>query len=97
MDHGEEVSSLCFNEKGDRLASTGMTALKIWNVTSGRQLRCILIPFGIKGMSLRFSTDERFITMASDRHQVMTVTLDDDESIWQHADAALTRMPEEDE
>ena len=97
LDHREAVYSLCFNDNGDRLASSGPKTLKIWNVSSGSLLRCISIPYGTNGMFLKFGNDDRVITMASDRHEVLTVMLDFDDNTWQQSDPALleeTDIPE---
>ena len=94
LDHCEDVSSICFNQKCDTLAATGRETLKIWNISSGQQLRCISLPHNTHGVDLKFTNDDSIIKMASNQSPlVMTAMLAKDEDIWQRSGTVLFTGP----
>lgn len=89
LEHGEPISSICFNSKGDCLATYGFRTTKIWSSQSGRIIRTIENPSETRALCLSFVDRDMALLMGSDRRCVMRVSVEKGHGSWELVDAAV--------
>ena len=67
LNHGEGVPCICFNVKGDRLATYGSRTTKIWSPRTGQLIQTIPNQVGMQGLCLQFVDDDAALLVGTDR------------------------------
>lgn len=89
VDHGERVSSICFDIRGDQVATCGTATTKIWSPGSGELLHLIDNPQGMNSLCLSFAEQDKALIMASDRRCILRYPLEHKNPTWAVTDATL--------
>lgn len=62
--HGETIVTAQFNLDGTRMVTGGVKSVKVWDVTTGRELYSYANPDGMRAMAAAFSADSSEIIVA---------------------------------
>jgi WD40 repeat protein len=83
LDHGEPVTAICLNKKGDRLATSGLKSTKSWSIETGETLSCTPNIADVKAMALEYTDDDKELLVVADDRIVRSLDLTDISSAWQ--------------
>lgn len=89
LDHLERVTSICFNVRGDQVATYGSATTKLWSPETGELLHRFENLQGMNSLCLRFAENDRALLMASDRRCLLRVPLEGQNGTWALIDASL--------
>ncbi|KIW73236.1 hypothetical protein PV04_01370 [Phialophora macrospora] len=87
--HGEAVTNMCMNNKGDTLVTYGLTITKVWDLPHGTVR--LQVPNQGKGraMSLVFAMNDQCVVAATSDRSVKILQLTDEGATWQSLASAL--------
>lgn len=89
--HGEAVTNMSMNNKGDMLVTYGLTITKVWDLPGG-SLRIQTPNQGIgRALSLVFASNDQRIIIGTDDRSVRSLQLTDDGATWKSIDSALLK------
>ena len=83
LQHGEPVTALCFNGRGDELVSYGLRTTKLWSLPSGQNLSSVPNPVDVKAMTISFTDHEQKILTGSDDRKIRYFRVDNVCAGWQ--------------
>ena len=89
--HHEPITSMCFNNKGDKLVTYGLQSTKLWAIPLGQLLLSTTNPTHTKAMAIAFAEGDRKILVAGDDKVVHFIHTDNFDSGWQVLDPALLK------
>jgi WD40 repeat protein len=89
--HHEPVTTMCFNNKGDKLVTYGLRSSKLWSIPLGQLLSSISNPAHTKAMAIVFAEGDRKILVAGDDKVIRYIYTDNLDSGWQVLDPALLK------
>ncbi|KAL1878117.1 hypothetical protein VTK73DRAFT_7997 [Phialemonium thermophilum] len=89
LEHGERVSSVCFNSKGDCLASYGFRTTKVWSCLTGQVLKIMENNVGTGALCLSFANRDMTLLMGSDHRSVMNASLENKDAKWEILDDGI--------
>ncbi|KAE9369053.1 MFS general substrate transporter, partial [Stipitochalara longipes BDJ] len=89
--HHEPVTSMCFNNKGDKLVTYGLRSTKLWAIPLGQFLLSTTNPAHSKAMAIVFAEGDRKILVAGDDKVIHFIYTDNFDSGWQVLDPALLK------
>lgn len=83
LQHQEPITTFCFNNRGNRIATYGLRNTKFWSVPSGQLLSCTPNPANIKAMSIIFAKDDAKVLTGSDDRVIRYLHTNNIEAGWQ--------------
>lgn len=82
LSHNENIFAICFSNTGDKLASYGSQATRIWSVSTGRELSKIVNRDDARPLRMVFAHNDSMLMMGMNVRRVETLVLDDPERGW---------------
>ncbi|KAH8202615.1 hypothetical protein TruAng_003216 [Truncatella angustata] len=79
---GESISTICFSENGDRIATYGYRATKVWSTFSGKLLNSFDNPLDMKAITLNFIDDGSALLVGTDRRCLVRGSLQKEKCVW---------------
>jgi len=89
LGHSERIYSICFNGKGDQVATYGVSTTKIWSSETGDLLHQFDNVRGMSPLCLSFADHDKALLMASDRRCLFKHSLEHDDATWAVIDASI--------
>jgi WD40 repeat protein len=87
--HGEAVTNMCMNNKGDILVTYGLTSTKVWDLPDGAVRLQAANQGNGRAMSLVFAMNDECVVAATSDRSVKLLQLTDDAATWKSLDSAL--------
>ncbi|KAJ9609217.1 hypothetical protein H2200_006989 [Cladophialophora chaetospira] len=87
--HGEAVTNMCMNTKGDILVTYGLTITKVWDLPGGSVRMQIPNQGSGRALSLVFASNDQRLIAGIDDKSVRFLQLTDDEATWKSMGSAL--------
>ncbi|SPO04762.1 uncharacterized protein DNG_07447 [Cephalotrichum gorgonifer] len=91
LNHGETVACICFSAKGDRLATYGFRATKIWSPRTGQLVQSIPNQVEMQALCLQFVDDDAVLLVGTDRRCVLRAPLTEEHPSWEVVGKDLLR------
>ncbi|OAP59166.1 hypothetical protein AYL99_06464 [Fonsecaea erecta] len=89
--HGEPVTAICMNDKGNLLATYGLKTTKIWEIPAATVRQQVPNTVNSKAMSLVFATNDKRILAATDNRSIRFLNTTENMPSWQLLDEALLK------
>ncbi|KAK2599454.1 hypothetical protein N8I77_011208 [Diaporthe amygdali] len=87
--HRERISAMCFNSRGDQIATYGFDTTKIWSPHSGKLLRQLTNIRDLGALCLNYVENDTILLMGSDRRCILENRLERRDSTWKVSDPSL--------
>jgi len=91
LSHGESVTNMCMNIKGDMLMTYGLTTTTIWNLSEGTVFLQVANQTTSRALSVAFAMNDQRIVAGTDDRSVKVLQLQDDEPSWRVINPTLLK------
>ncbi|KAK5682670.1 hypothetical protein LTS10_005799 [Elasticomyces elasticus] len=81
--HGEPVTAMCLNKRGDRLATYGLKSIKRWSIPSGELIGSTTNVPDVRAMALEYAHNDKRLLAGTDDKFVRFLDTDDHNKGWQ--------------
>ncbi|KEF54926.1 uncharacterized protein A1O9_09369 [Exophiala aquamarina CBS 119918] len=89
--HGEAVTNMCMNLKGNILVTYGLTTTKVWDLPEGIIRLQVANQANGRALSVAFAMNDQRVIAATDDRSVRILQLTDDEASWRIINPALLK------
>lgn len=89
--HGESVTNMCMNIKGDMLVTYGLTTTKVWDLPEGMVRLQVANQTTARALSVAFAMNDQRVIAATDDRSVKILQLTEDEASWRVMNPALLK------
>ncbi len=89
--HGQAVTNMCMNNKGDVLVTYGLTITKVWDLPRGTVRLQVANCGNGRALSMAFAMNDQRLIVATDDRSVKFLQLTSDAVTWESMDTALLK------
>ncbi|KAJ9646807.1 hypothetical protein H2204_000499 [Knufia peltigerae] len=91
IDHGEAVTSICLNAKGNILVTYGLKLTKVWEVPSRVLYTELANQWNTKSMCLAFAMRDQRILAATDDNSIRYFDISENDRVWKALNDSLMK------